>query len=436
LITKRASDGAVQVTTSDNTCTVPVYPAGGLSAGVVADEGYVEVIAMGETHTEDEPVAVYALHDENGEPANCNFVQDNFVRNRGTATEANDGSVKGVWSNNTTFGRDDNDLNDSAGLYVASDWDDSNNPLAVSWFIREPDSGWEIGARATHVEDFLIDASITNQSSPLPDRLHQQDTIGYDYPDLNGHGDNDGGAWDPTRRGNYVDLHNMFAANSVSNDWVYRVGDGTEITADWVVTFPGQYALCDDARDLGSVTVADTAPGMSTMFDREEQTYAAAEVPAPEDDIVVSPGDLSETPPGTPPAYWGEEVNLFRFSNAGSDAVGAFGHSSAITWTVPAGAESGWAKLGLVGESGKVVCDWDPDMDTSTLGTGGELVRLYSGTPADNDEDASANIDDTSLAGNSDIFAIGYAAWKKVRADEPAANYGRAVDHTWTSTAP
>jgi len=73
----------VRVTTGDTTCTVPAFPADGAVMPTTfaegAEEGYVEIIAMGQPTTEAATLAVAAEHDD-GVPLSCAVVRQNFYR--------------------------------------------------------------------------------------------------------------------------------------------------------------------------------------------------------------------------------------------------------------------------------------------------------------------------------------------------------------------
>ena len=93
----------VLVTTNDTTCTVPEFPAGGAPMPVTfsegATEGYVEIIAMAQTATELQPIAVAAKHAA-GTPADCASVRQNFYRV--AAGSVGTASVRGTHTSNLT----------------------------------------------------------------------------------------------------------------------------------------------------------------------------------------------------------------------------------------------------------------------------------------------------------------------------------------------
>jgi hypothetical protein len=447
LIKADPTTGAVTMTSSDTTCTVPLMTAAGLTAGLVADEGYVEILSMGHPLDENEPVAKAAKH-ANGVPNNCEFVKDNFKRanDSGASWAPPSGTTPdGVWDINLT-GATGKVGTQTSATFQTTRWVNATNTLKVSWFMREADAGWEIGGNAQHLVDFLTVPSMSNQSSALSGRETYADPLGFDYPNMNGGSVLVSGAGTSASivaggfasasatgaNGTYdneLGERDRLAAmmgsglyrNSASNDWVYKVGDGTEITSDWVVTFPGQINLCEDANDIG--------PGVEitmSSWDREEATY----VITPEDDIVVSPA-----PPGAivPTTTLDEEVNVLRVSDEGSDSVGAFDNAEAAVVSAN-GFESGWARLTLEGNAGKYACDYSP---YEAVGAGKVSVRYH--TKAVNTDPTKGAVQQNmawnkSAVATDNVLTLGYAAWKKVRADEPGANYGRAVEHTWTGS--
>jgi len=461
IIKARESDGAVTMTSSDTTCTVPLMTSSGLSAGLVADEGYVEIFAMAQpvanadtarvsTYTAGEmaPVAIAAKHVA-GVPRDCEFVKDNFVRNKSSVAPSTSGN--GVWTSALTGAVGMLGAQTVTSFQTTTWGDAAEDTLKVSWFIREQDAGWEVGGSAQHIQNFIDDPSMSNQSSAIGGLETYADPLGFDFPNING------GSMTLTTVGATGTSDSAFAAGadagdqernsltkltvggadnlsrtSASNDWVYKVGDGTEITADWVVAFPGQLNLCRDANDIGYTAATGKYTGGVTVsiaaYDREEGVYTVV----PDDDIVVSPA-----PPGAvaPTAKLTEEVNLIRFSDD-AEPVGAFGDVSAKV--VPAnGFENGWAMVSMTGNASKKVCDYTP-YAAPTLGT--ESIRLDSN--ANLARDADNDLTQTNMAwnksaalGTTEVVTLGYAAWKKVRADEPGANYGRAVEHTWTNAS-
>ena len=70
--------GIPTVSTKDTSCTVPKFPASGVQLPsnylVTASEGYIEIIGMAQTLTEEEPIAVSAKHVD-GVPRDCNEIE-------------------------------------------------------------------------------------------------------------------------------------------------------------------------------------------------------------------------------------------------------------------------------------------------------------------------------------------------------------------------
>ncbi len=79
------SSGRVAFTTTDSSCTVPVRSDGVFTMPTIyedgAEEGYIEVIGMGQPTSEAEPIAIFAKHTSAGVPGDCNAVASNFFAN-------------------------------------------------------------------------------------------------------------------------------------------------------------------------------------------------------------------------------------------------------------------------------------------------------------------------------------------------------------------
>ena len=265
----------VLVTTNDTTCTVPVFPEGGaempetFSEG--ATEGYVEVIAMAETVDEDQPIAVAAKH-KAGVPADCSAVRQNFYRVAEASVAT--GSVRGTHTSNLTS----NGVCKTAAATgackagvaanLSSFQDSDDNAMKVSFMLTDPTGGLEAGDNAVMVEGFADAAMMTNQQ-PLSfgtDGVLNFDPLNFELPSLAygafassnaarqaagaaaGDSMTDGSMWNS--------LADALDADSIANDWAsFSTADGT-VSADWVVTLPGQYVMtnpvCDTLRGLHS----------------------------------------------------------------------------------------------------------------------------------------------------------------------------------------
>ena len=261
----------VLVTTNDTTCTVPEFPAGGapmpftFSEG--ATEGYVEIIAMAQTATELEPIAVAAKHAA-GTPADCASVRQNFYRV--AAGSVGTASVRGTHTSNLTS----NAACASAGASTAcgatgatnlSNYVDSDdNALKVSFMLTDPAGGLEAGDNAVHIESFAAAAMMTNQQ-PLSfgtDGLLNYDPLNFELPNLAY------GAYASSISGSSVradaitasmidgsmwaGVSNAIDSDAIANDWAaFSTADGT-VHADWVVTLPGQYVMTNPICDIYS----------------------------------------------------------------------------------------------------------------------------------------------------------------------------------------
>ena len=265
----------VLVTTNDTTCTVPEFPAGGapmpftFSEG--ATEGYVEIIAMAQTATELEPIAVAAKHAA-GTPADCASVRQNFYR----VAAGSVGSVetRGVHTSNETSNAGCTSTAVavtggacSAGttaLNISSYVDSDDNALKVSFMLTDPAGGLEAGDNAVHIESFAAAAMMTNQQ-PLSfgtDGLLNYDPLNFELPNLAY------GAYASSISGSSVradaitasmidgsmwtGVSNAIDSDAIANDWAaFSTADGT-VHADWVVTLPGQYVMTNPICDIYS----------------------------------------------------------------------------------------------------------------------------------------------------------------------------------------
>jgi hypothetical protein len=149
------TDGTIAVTTQDSTCTAPLFENGRFEMPNIyrdgADEGYVEVIAMGSPIYENSPVGYFAKHVD-GVPRNCQFVEDNFLdAYLGVKTS----DPRGVHSSSITAGLWDTDRDDPFSYacnlsdseadgepdLCITEYTDGGDFLKVSWFVRDAAAG-------------------------------------------------------------------------------------------------------------------------------------------------------------------------------------------------------------------------------------------------------------------------------------------------------
>jgi len=137
-----------------------------------------------------------------------------------------------------------------------------------------------------------------------------------------------------------------------------------------------------------------------TVYDREERGIIVEE-----DDLVVSP-----QPPGEILVnVLDQEVNVITWGDSVLDSA------KTIAIPKPSGATAGWASLGVQRDPTKIqaVCDF-----TSQGGLDADsLVVSCSST-------------------SSAVPLVGFVAWQRNFADLPAANYGRIVEHSRSSSSP
>ncbi len=412
--------------TTDNSCTAPATTNGKfVMPGIYradADEGYIEIIGMGSAD-DTQPIYASALHDSDGVPADCEAVRDNFFANGVATTKKGtvDGltSVQRVDSSKTTLG--------------LNTYEDTGNVLKVSYFMRDADSGLEFGNSATHIADFLDLPSITNQQFGL----FSGDLLGFDFPDLNG-----GVPGSPSAdTGKFTLLRQNLGSASVINDW--SANADLNVGTDWVITFPGQYTMLDLPHYFASLLTAGTedaipcnsgmpiaagpaspagvdpegacdhrdipAVALFDVYDREEQTLIQ-----PEGGLVVSPqipGAVVQTelPFEVNVVQWGPEPVL------GSE-------NSDITVAAP-DSPFGWAELAVTSRTDTTLAICEASAASAGINIGNGTAAILSAVNAYGctSEEATRDL----------IPKIGFVAWQRNFPSNPAANYGRIIEHSY-----
>ena len=278
----------------------------------------------------------------------------------------------------------------------------------MSYFSRDADGGLEYGNNAVMIQGFSDAPMMTNQEALLVvDGIPVYDPFNFEQPNLDG-----GPGGTATRAGGTQGLYDTvirpaLGATAVYNDWSNNQSDSFSVNTDWVVTIPGQYLMVDPAGYLASLStaipcVAKTCdardiPVRATInfYDREETAFT------PEDgDLVVSPATSVSN--GTDLEY---EVNVIEWSD-----TAVLGSQYAQSFDVSiAGAANGWAALSIQSSQAKVPqMVWAPDAN----GAGS-----YTSAPV----------------ANAAPPVIGFAVWERNFGNNAAANYGRAVDHSYGS---
>jgi len=419
---QRDDEDRIFVQTADTTCTAPAatdgkffMPDTGSDTTVVnfregADEGYIEVIGMGQTVDELQPIAIAAKH-ANGVPKDCADVRRNFFR----VTATGDNTENGVHLPAVTAnGKPGLTCPDAATLTPAcgvSTFESTQaGALSVNYFSRDADGGLEYGSNAVHIDNFNDCAMLTNQEVIVAGAT---DPLGYLFPDL------DGGSpgFSCAGTGAGADNRGFFDAQvrldlgqtSIINDWSTNTSNAFEVTTDWVVTLPGQYTMLDVSSYIASLLspllsckanvcdFRDLPVGLSiTYYDREEGDFTPEE-----GDLVVSPA-INVAPSG---AILNNEVNVIEWSNGSNEPV--LGSNYAVSFQPlldNASQQSGWAELSVSPTALKTQSVWnyiDPNTPTPVV--------------------------------NTAVPIIGMAVWQRNFGDNAAANYGRAIDHAYGS---
>ena len=423
-------DDAIVVTTADTTCTAPAQPAGGFVMRDTfregAEEGYIEIIGMGQADSL-QPISVGAKH-KAGVPANCASVRANFFRVDASVSAADPANLatpagvtaavtaKGVHANSLTSNGAPTAkcaLTDLPACGVSSYTATDNDALKVSYFVRDSEGGLEFGNNAVHLSGFSDVPRMTNQVAQTTiNGALQFDPLNFELPNL------DGGPYDFNATladyaatlspfGKYNEVRAALAGDAglgLVNDWSARSTADFSVTTDWVVTIPGQYLMVNWAEiafsaaagcgKTGADCVSTDLPvslGVS-LYDREEANFIADD-----GELSVSPGGSASTT-----ATLENEVNVLQFATADSSA-NVLGSQYAKTVNVEVEADNGWAKVNLAPfPAAKPTLVYYPDPNSAVATSGG-------------------------------VPAIGFAVWERNFGANAAANYGRAIDHSYSS---
>jgi len=447
------STGNTIFSTDDASCTAPLiasgqFPMPGIFA-TGAEEGYIEVISMGQPTDETMPIAVAAKHAA-GVPNDCDAVQSNFFSNITLAALAGNANAQGNRGNALT--------NQTAGAGVAAALsnvtacrtaagavigaadttlsgvcentyiDSADDAIAVSYFIRDAATGIEMGGNAVHIDGFSSDPWMTNQETGL----FSGDVFGFDFPDL------DGGPWDPAAnptvlRGEYNNLRSttVLGSANVLNDW--SVATARNVSTDWVVTFPGQYTMLDywvwvsqgfSVANCGQIAIPATSqPAVPlcdfrdipvvadlTLYDREEGVITPAA-----GNLVISPA-----PPGTTNTLLlPTEVNVVEWTNGSNTPVLGSSYVTSVDPSVLG--DFGWASLAVTAGTknpGQRICDFSITNNNTNPG----------GAPVWN---TSADRANCATVANVPIPMVGFVAWERSFPANPDGNYGRLIDHSF-----
>jgi hypothetical protein len=466
------ADGSITVSTSDTTCTVPVgtVDSSGTktftmpsTSATGASEGYVEIIAMGQAAATTS-ASKNATHSK-GTPLDCATLEKNFYRNMNGASSGNATTARYCGDNTSvaasgSYGVCTNaQTTDGVTGGTATTWTDTpDEALKVSWFIRDSVKGLEFGGNAAHISGFSTNPMMTNQEAiATQDGYKQFDPLNFELPNLDGgphvwnaaSGDGttadslcdaaDAGATVSngalcsdsviTAGGNWglfqkLRANNMWGKTAIRNDWAARSNDTRTVMTDWVVTFPGQY-LMRDWRPLppsnAAGTVAATNQTVSsyddlpvvysiTMYDREEASATSTVTTCTQGGIQVSPSVDNCDTAAPPPTYsFANEVNVMAFGGAtfnGGKGLLNSNYQNA-SWSLD-GADRGWATLNLT--------------------TDAKVENIFYPVPSGQN---GVNATGALVEENLRPPVLGYAVWERNLVANSAANYGRAVEHSW-----
>jgi hypothetical protein len=440
-------DGVIQITSQDSTCTVPAFTNNTLLMPNIyrdgADEGYVEVIAMGAADI-DEAISANAVHVDgaNGSvPANCGYVRDNFL-DTALGGQLDD---RGIIDNDSSRGLV---ARTNAGVTTIeseiSQYEDGGNELKVSWFIRNTVAGLEFGNDAVMISDFSDDPMMSHQEQGI----YSGNLRGFDFPDLDGGAPSE--SMDNVERGkfNLIRSGSVLGVASIINDWSNNAD--LNVGTDWIVTFPGQYTMLDMPRYLGTLGNlggldtstpggvigggASTCDAATNCDNRDLPVEAVFSILDREENIATTiPGDrevvISPSIPGLPAnaTLLKHEVNVIHWADrevmdSDYDEVDVSAVRDLLT------ADSGWARLAVkpFGTRTQSVCQWDTAAASGTTPAYNPLTPLA---------DPNTPVQNCDVAAEPGIPMVGFVAWERSFAGNEGANYGRAVAHSFDSTS-
>lgn len=213
-------NGTISWAADDTTCTVPATTGGKLTMPAIyregAETGYVEIIAMGAPVAETYPIAVAAKHASSTlTPVDCAGVRSNFFADGTSAADFGVASPSSSFQAPTTGATTEPLKSGGENRY-----EDSIDPLKVSYFIRDNATGVEFGDNATHVQSFLEEAAISNQQFGWL----SGDLDGFDFPDL------DGGVPSAGNRGRFNLLRDpsVLGVELLINEWTANPANGAD----------------------------------------------------------------------------------------------------------------------------------------------------------------------------------------------------------------
>ena len=383
--TVRGETGAVELVTSDRSCSAPVeLQANGIAPFQIqegVEEGYIEIVGMGSAPVTS-PIGISSKHVD-GEPVSCAEVSTNFF----AAT---------VVANNQTIQTSQTEDPLRSG---PTNYESTESVLKVSYFLRDNASGIEFGNNAVHIQDFSPVAMMTHQQFGLESCSSQGAAClnGYDFPNINGGGQNADyvGAYDAVIR---PDL----GAVSVLNDWSYNSTTGA--ATDWVITIPGQYTMLDPRNVVNPTLPYDyrDIPVIATfnLRDREETSGI--------------PGGLSFSPSPAPDStFLPDEVNVISW---GPSSIPTVLNSVDPVRVNPAAAgitsATGWAWLSVIASP------------KSYLFPG---TAVPTPVPQSVYDPISGSV--TPVV-NVPVPMVGFTAWQRTF-DDASKNYGRIVEHSF-----
>jgi len=456
----RNVDGKANLTSDDNTCTLPANDAQvtfntdqGTVIGVLNDptkgwpmntaypdvtdadarEGYIEVLEVGEipsttwvdmdgngntNGTSDKTVQSGLLHGSDGKPADCTVVTQAWTNGvsaggQGTAMVANWGGANGVPGLTAPTGGLYGHvilLNNATGAaYVAQaaaidHWSTVSQhyrPDDVNNFLLPSLASGDV--RSTMVLVPSVDGALTFDGSSAPLwPLAVDATL------------NDGDTNTPASGNNPFPVAHVLQATAVVND--FFIDPQYDGATDWVVTLPmkkhgifaGQYTEnCDGKGDKNGTSTTPGTEGTNTCFINTENYVKVSIAPYDREEQKPAPGGFGVSPViGSPDTVLTREVNVLTFESGNS----VLGSDNPTTVSTGTDFVAGWMMLSFSGQH----CLNESQLSDSTAD-----FSVTTGV------DGSGN-----LASEHNVCGVPVIGFAALRGNNPVgSSFGETIDH-------
>ncbi|XSG84294.1 MAG: hypothetical protein ACPW60_11215 [Methylohalobius sp. ZOD2] len=452
----RNVDGKANLTSNDNTCTLPANDApvafatdAGTVTGVLNDptsgwpmntvypdvddsdarEGYIEILEVGvipdDTWVDmtgnnstsddgDRTVNSGLKHGSDGVPADCTVVTNAWTDTHGVSAGGQGGASVTNWGGmNNVAGLDA----PTGGLYGHSIF---LNVATGAAYVAQATAIDNWSTRDQHFRpddatNFLLPSLASGDvtSTLVVDPSTDSALSITDWPAAVDATLNDGDTNTPASGTNPFPVAHVLQASAIVNDFfIDPVYDGR---TDWVVTFPmrkhgifnGQYTEDCDGEGGGSTSTTPGTEGTNTCFENRAADVAISARPFDREEQEPAPGGFGVSPViGTPDTILPREVNILTFNG---DSV--LGSDKAVSVQLGADFVDGWMMMTFNSK----YCFTESQLSDGTADFG-----VSDGTEGGTGLTAQHN-------GQCGVPAIGFAA---LQGNNPVgSSFGETIDH-------